>query len=139
MNAILLHRKSAIAVNSFAEAPMLIGDRLKQVRESKNLSQGTIEERTGMLRCYISRVENGHTVPSIETLEKFAHALGVPMYQLFYDGKEPKALPSPKVSSPTSKEARAANDVARLYSRIKRKADRNLLMALTRKLAAREA
>jgi transcriptional regulator with XRE-family HTH domain len=118
---------------------MLIGDRLKQVRESKNLSQGNIEERSGMLRCYVSRVENGHTVPSIETLEKFARALEVPLYQLFYDGKEPKALASPKVSSLTSKEARAAIDVARLYSQIKRKADRSLVMALTRKLAARSS
>jgi transcriptional regulator with XRE-family HTH domain len=116
---------------------MLIGDRLKQVRESKNLSQGNIEESTGMLRCYISRVENGHTVPSIETLERFAVALGVPLYQLFYDGNEPKPLRSPKVSALSSKEARAANDIARLYSRIKRKEDRNLVMALTRKLAAR--
>jgi transcriptional regulator with XRE-family HTH domain len=64
--------------------------RLKQIREWKNLSQGDIEERTGLLRCYISRVENGHTVPSIETLEKLCRALEVPMYQLFYtEGPEP--------------------------------------------------
>ena len=47
---------------------MLIGSRLKELRESKSLSQGDIEKRTGLLRCYISRVENGHTVPAIETL-----------------------------------------------------------------------
>jgi transcriptional regulator with XRE-family HTH domain len=62
---------------------MIIGDRLRELREVKNLSQGIIEQRTGLLRCYISRVENGHTVPSIETLEKLARALEVPMYQLF--------------------------------------------------------
>ena len=62
---------------------MIIGDRLRELREIKNLSQGIIEQRTGLLRCYISRVENGHTVPSIETLEKLARALEVPMYQLF--------------------------------------------------------
>jgi len=73
---------------------MIIGDRLRVLREHKNFSQGTIEERTGLLRCYISRVENGHTVPAIETLEKFARALEVPMYQLFYDGGEPPKLPS---------------------------------------------
>ena len=54
---------------------MVIGNRLKELRESKQLSQGDIEKRTGLLRCYISRVENGHTVPSIETLEKMARAL----------------------------------------------------------------
>jgi transcriptional regulator with XRE-family HTH domain len=72
---------------------MVIADRLRELRESKKLSQGDIEKRTGLLRCYISRVENGHTVPSIETLEKLARALGLPLYQLFYDGEEPPKLP----------------------------------------------
>ena len=66
---------------------MVIGYRLKELRESKKLSQGEIEKRTGLLRCYISRVENGHTVPAIETLEKMARALEVPMYRLFHDGE----------------------------------------------------
>jgi len=48
---------------------LIIGDRLKSLRESKDLSQGDIEKRTGLLRCYISRVENNHTVPSVGTLE----------------------------------------------------------------------
>jgi transcriptional regulator with XRE-family HTH domain len=68
---------------------MIISDRLRELREAKNLSQGDIEKRTGLLRCYISRVENGHTVPAIETLEKLARALEVPLYQLFYDGDKP--------------------------------------------------
>jgi transcriptional regulator with XRE-family HTH domain len=67
---------------------VLIGDRLQALREEKQLSQGDIEKRTGLFRCYISRVENGHTVPAIETLEKMARALEVPMYQLFYDGED---------------------------------------------------
>jgi transcriptional regulator with XRE-family HTH domain len=73
---------------------MIIGDRLRAVREEKKLSQGDIEERTGLLRCYISRVENGHTVPAIETLEKMARALEIPLYQLFYDGEEPPPHPN---------------------------------------------
>lgn len=73
---------------------MVISDRLRQLREDKKLSQGDIEKRTGLLRCYISRVENGHTVPAIETLEKLARALEVPLYQLFYDGEEPPKLPN---------------------------------------------
>jgi len=71
---------------------MVIGNRLKEMRESKNLSQGDIEKRSGLLRCYISRVENGHTVPSVETLEKMARALEEPMYRLFYDGEAPASL-----------------------------------------------
>ena len=61
---------------------MIVGERLRNLREERNFSQGEIEKRTGLLRCYISRVENGHTVPAVETLEKFARALEVPMYQL---------------------------------------------------------
>jgi transcriptional regulator with XRE-family HTH domain len=72
---------------------MIIGERLRALREEKKFSQGEIEKRTGLLRCYTSRVENGHTVPSVETLEKFARALEVPMYQLFYEGEEPPKPP----------------------------------------------
>ena len=72
---------------------MVIGDRLKTLREAKDLSQGDIEERTGLLRCYVSRVENGHTVPSLETLEKFARALELPLYHLMFDGDKPPAPP----------------------------------------------
>jgi transcriptional regulator with XRE-family HTH domain len=71
---------------------MVIGNRLKELRESKELSQGDVEKRTGLLRCYISRVENGHTVPSVETLEKMARALELPMYRLFHDGEAPASL-----------------------------------------------
>ncbi len=73
---------------------MEIGDRLRKLREIKKLSQGDIEKRTGLLRCYISRVENGHTTPAIETLEKLARAFEIPLYQLFYDGEGPPKLPS---------------------------------------------
>ena len=68
---------------------MQIGQRLKELREIKKFSQGTIEKRTGLLRCYVSRVENGHTVPSVDTLEKWARALEVPLYKMFHDGEEP--------------------------------------------------
>src|SRR4051812_24036923 len=59
---------------------MVIADRLWALREQKKFSQGDIEKRTGLLRCYLSRLENGHTVPAIETLEKMARALEVPLY-----------------------------------------------------------
>lgn len=71
---------------------VMIGLRLKEIREDKKLSQGDIERISGLKRCYVSRVENGHTVPAVETLEKLARALDVPMYRLFYEGEE---LPAP--------------------------------------------
>src|SRR5947208_16464316 len=73
---------------------MIIGDRLREMREEKKLSQGDVEKRTGLLRCYICRVENGHTVPAVETLEKLARAFEVPLYQLFYEGDQPPELPN---------------------------------------------
>ena len=114
---------------------MIIGDRLKAVRESKNLSQGDIEKRTGLLRCYISRVENGHTVPAIETLEKMARAMEIPLYQLFYDGEKAEALkmPTDKIK-PTNKETRLAARLNALFVRMKDR-DQKLVLHLARKLA----
>ena len=66
---------------------MDIARRLRELREHRKMSQGDIEHKTGLLRCYISRVENGHTVPAIETLEKMARALDLPLYALLYEGK----------------------------------------------------
>jgi transcriptional regulator with XRE-family HTH domain len=119
---------------------MVIGDRLRSIRESKNFSQGEIEKRTGLLRCYISRVENGHTVPAIETLEKFAHAMEIPVYQLFYDGENAKAL---KVTvkngnghKPSTKEAKLAAQVNNLIPRM-RSRDQKLLLHMARKMVRR--
>ncbi len=71
----------------------MIGERLRSLRREKNMSQGDIEERTGLQRCYVSRVENGHTIPSLETLQETAHALEVPLYKFFYEGEEPLQVP----------------------------------------------
>jgi transcriptional regulator with XRE-family HTH domain len=120
---------------------MIIGDRLRAVRQEKKLSQGDIEARTGLLRCYISRVENGHTTPAVETLEKFARALEVPLYQLFYEGEEPPQLPNPskrKTAADTAwgssgKEARLLFRLRRLLSRVNQK-DRNLLLSMAQRM-----
>jgi transcriptional regulator with XRE-family HTH domain len=123
---------------------MVIGDRLREMREGKNLSQGDIEKRTGLLRCYISRVENGHTVPAIETLEKMARALEPPLYQLFYDGDAPPKLPNllkrktadDIVWGSSGKEARLLSRLQRLLGRVEQ-SDRRLLMSLAQKMAGR--
>jgi transcriptional regulator with XRE-family HTH domain len=72
---------------------MIIGDRLRELRQAKQLSQGDIEKRTGLLRFYLSRIENGHTVPAVETLEKMARGLEMSIYQFFYDGEESPEAP----------------------------------------------
>lgn len=77
---------------------MQIGQRLRQLRESKHLSQGDVEKRTGLLRCYTSRVENGYTVPSVGTLERYARALEIPLYTLFHGGSSPVEKPEFKLA-----------------------------------------
>jgi len=115
---------------------MIIGERLRQLREQKNLSQGHIEKRTGLLRCYISRVEHGHTVPTVETLEKMCRALEVPLYQLFYEGKDLPAPPKQKTSAwgRSGQEARLLRKFCTLLSRTG-EADRQLLLHMARKMA----
>jgi transcriptional regulator with XRE-family HTH domain len=105
---------------------MIIAERLRQLRAQKHLSQGDIQNRTGLLRCYVSRVENGYTVPSYRTLEKFARALEVPMYQLFYDGGEPLERPNfpggkyPSIAQwgESGSDARLLAELCRIFSRL---------------------
>lgn len=123
---------------------MLIDERLRQFRKAKKLSQGDIEDRTGLLRCYISRVENGHTVPAIETLEKMARALEVPLYQLFYDGEKPPKIDNVVVMKPSSenpwgsagKDAHYFNKLRRLLSKIG-EGDRKLVLHMAQKMTNR--
>jgi len=124
---------------------MVIGTRLRKLREDRTLSQGDIEKRTGLLRCYISRVENGHTVPSLETLERLAAALELPLYQLFYEGDQSPDLPNLskrqtteelELSAEQEKELRFFEKVKRLLAKIDDK-DRQLLLYMANKLASR--
>jgi transcriptional regulator with XRE-family HTH domain len=118
---------------------VIIGDRLKSLRRQKKFSQGEVEKRTGLLRCYISRVEHGHTVPAVETLEKFARALEVPMYQLFYDSdKPPVALTLPEQNGnffgSSKKQARQLQKFRRHLSNVSER-DLGVLLALAAKMA----
>jgi transcriptional regulator with XRE-family HTH domain len=121
---------------------MFIGDRLKAIRESKGMSQGDIEKRTGLLRCYISRVENGHTVPAIETLEKMARAMEIPMYALFYEGENPPAV-KPALAhadhgfGANSKDFRTLSRFRRLLGRTSPQ-DQKLLLYMASKMASRK-
>ncbi len=123
---------------------MIIGDRLRALREEKNLSQGDIEKRTGLVRPYISRIENNHTIPAIETLEKMARAFEVPLYQLFYDGEEPPVVPNLLKRKPSEenawgssgKEARYLNKLRRLIGKSDDN-DRRLLLHMAQKMAHR--
>jgi len=123
---------------------MGVGARLRQLREEKNLSQGDITESTGLARSYISRVEHEHTVPSIETLHRFAAALGVPLYKIFYNSDELVAKaahgPDPSLESLAAQGGVGA-DEARFLLKMKDlsskmdDSERALLLQFARKLA----
>jgi transcriptional regulator with XRE-family HTH domain len=137
-------RLLAFHVSQWNNPAMIIGDRLRALREEKKLSQGDIEKRTGLVRPYISRVENGHTVPSIETLEKMARALEIPMYQLFYDGEEPPKLPNLPTRKSSDdiawgsagKDARFLDKLRRLLGKVNEQ-DRKIILLMAQKMALR--
>ncbi len=123
-----------------------IGERIRHIRLQKGLSQRDIEKASGLLRSYLSRVEHGHTVPSLETLERLAAALDLPLYRLFYtpDEESSTALSGTPGNSleeladdagPNGSEARF---LLRLKGYVERMAesDRTLLLDLAKKLAA---
>ena len=119
----------------------MIGDRLRQLRETKHLSQGDIEKRTGLLRWYVSRVENGHTVPNVATLEKLAAAFDVPLWKIFYESDQPArpVLPSrdlEKSEIESVKDRKFYLKLARLLGRMTEK-DRHLLFFAVQKMAGR--
>jgi transcriptional regulator with XRE-family HTH domain len=119
---------------------MVIGEKLKKLRAQKNLSQGDIEKASGLLRCYISRVENGHTVPSVDTLEKMARALDVPLYRLFTDDEHVKAPKIPAELIPrravNPKQERLLRSFAKLFARMDENS-RGLLIHMASKMAKR--
>jgi len=126
---------------------MVIGTQLRKLREQKGMSQGDVEKATGLLRCYTSRVENGHTVPSLETLEKYAAAFDVPLYRLFYEGAEPPELPklTPRENlEELAREQGQKGEEARFLLKLKKKLakiaepDRKVFLAMVQKMAASE-
>jgi transcriptional regulator with XRE-family HTH domain len=111
---------------------MNIGETIRNYRLQKGMSQGDIEKRTGLLRCYLSRVENGHTIPSLDTLAKIATAMDLPLAQFFneHEGDNGKAAPQ------------LAEDEVRFLTQIRRyssslnDSDRKLVIAMVKKMAA---
>ena len=123
---------------------MQIGAKLRELREAKNLSQGDIQKRTGLFRCYTSRVENGYTVPTVETLEKYATALEIPLYRLF---TEEDSVKMPKLQQPKDdsslwgsrgKQRGAFRVIVKALSRMDEQ-DRKLLLSMAQGMARRGA
>jgi transcriptional regulator with XRE-family HTH domain len=117
---------------------MMIGERLRQLRERRDMSQGDIERTTGLLRCYTSRVENGHTVPSVETLQKYSKALGIEMWELFAEhASNLKVYPLPQ-EPPARNGARILRPFTHLIPKCSPR-DRKILLFMARAMTRRNA
>jgi transcriptional regulator with XRE-family HTH domain len=115
---------------------MNIGETIRNFRLQKGMSQGDIEKRTGLLRCYLSRVENGHTIPSLDTLAKIATSMDVPLANFFADGAAPEnGKGMPQLSED---EVRFLTQIRR-YSSGLNESDRKLVLAMVKKMAATAA
>ncbi len=115
---------------------MNIGETIRNLRLQKGMSQGDIEKRTGLLRCYLSRVENGHTIPSLDTLAKIATAMDVPLAQLFADSN---ALDGARHTAQLSEDEVRCLTQIRRYSSTLNDSDRKLVLAMVKKMAASAA
>jgi transcriptional regulator with XRE-family HTH domain len=113
---------------------MNIGETIRNYRLQKGMSQGDIEKRTGLLRCYLSRVENGHTIPSLDTLAKIAGAMELPLAQFFADNAHHDGHPG-KPPQLSEEDVRFLSQIRR-YSSNLNESDRKLVLAMVKKMAA---
>jgi transcriptional regulator with XRE-family HTH domain len=120
-----LHLRNLVCMN--------IGETIRNYRLQKGMSQGDIEKRTGLLRCYLSRVENGHTIPSLDTLAKIATAMDLQLAQFFHDGDGQNG--SKAVPHLAEEEVRFLTQIRR-YSSSLNDSDRKLVIAMVKKMAA---
>ncbi len=112
---------------------MNIGETIRNYRLQRGMSQGDIEKRTGLLRCYLSRVENGHTIPSLDTLAKIAGGHGPALSQFFSEGRTATAHKGlPQLSDD---EVRFLSQIRR-YSVSLNDSDRKLVLAMVKKMAS---
>ncbi len=115
---------------------MNIGDTIRNYRIQRNMSQGDIEKRTGLLRCYLSRVENGHTIPSLDTLAKIASAMNLPLAQFFTEYNLEQATAASKSTPQLSEDEVRFLTQIRRYSTNLNESDRKMLLAMVKKFAA---
>ena len=113
-----------------------IGDVIRSYRAERGLSQGDIERRTGLLRCYLSRVENGHTVPSLETLAKIAEALDITLADFFPGSETPSERDAQKMLGELSEEEVRFLAEIKKYSTTLNEGDKRLVLAMIRKIAS---
>jgi transcriptional regulator with XRE-family HTH domain len=113
---------------------MNIGETIRNFRLQKGMSQGDIEKRTGLLRCYLSRVENGHTGPSLDTLAKIANSLDVPLSHFFAESPSENGGNGKNLPQLSEDEVRFLSQIRRYASNLN-DSDRKLVLAMVKKMA----
>jgi len=69
-----------------------IGQRIRQLRESRSMTQSQLQSRSKVSRSYLSRIESGQMTPSLGTLEKISEALNVGLNRFFIPESDGEAL-----------------------------------------------
>ena len=69
-----------------------IGQRIRQLRESRAMTQSQLQSRSKVSRSYLSRIESGQMTPSLGTLEKISEALNVGLNRFFIPESDGEAL-----------------------------------------------
>lgn len=64
-------------------AKILLGERIKEIRKSRGLTQEKLSELSGIASKYLSKVEVGKNYPSLECLDKLGKSLGVELNDFF--------------------------------------------------------
>jgi transcriptional regulator with XRE-family HTH domain len=129
------HRRTESGAVPKEKPKVNIGQVIRNYRGQRGLSQGDIERRTGLLRCYLSRVENGHTVPSLETLAKIAEAMDIALADFFPGAETPRDRDTQKALGELSEdEIRFLSEIKK-YSTTLSDGDKRLVLAMIRKMA----
>lgn len=69
---------------------MNIGERMKQIREEKGLTQNEVAQRAGVTAASLSRWENEEREPTFQNVQRIAQALGATMAEMVKEPEKPK-------------------------------------------------
>lgn len=59
------------------------GQRIRELRQAKGMTQEDLADRCGLFRTYMSRIETGKANPTLTMIHALADSVGVPVQSLF--------------------------------------------------------
>lgn len=72
--------------------PLSLGEKIKQLRQEKGLSQMLLEKKSGVNSKLLSKYENGRIIPTADTLRKIAEGLDISADYLIFDNAPKNGL-----------------------------------------------